>query len=751
MVRGEHGDDQLNSDELPVDRELLRAVLAHVDDLVMTVRPDGEITFVSPAVTLLLGYDPTEVEGQSILDFLHPDEHDEVLAGMARWVNRSGAPRGQVQHIRAADGRWIGMHYDVVAGDAGSAFGGFITTMRPAETHDPDRHDLVQRLLNEDRLVRLATVFLERAVDDFEEGMRAALHELSGLEYITRVSVWHRDGDRVVRRGQWEAKAAAPRTALPPHVPLDGTPVLRRLTAGEEVHIRSVDHLPDDWSVERIALQAAGVRSMLAVPMVIEGAYVGFVMGEITIREIAFDVTQIVTLRSAAAILAAALRRHEAEAELARRARTDLLTGLPNRWVLLDAVDRGLEALRNGTARGLAVALLDIDRFTMVNDAFGHEVGDRLLVSIADRLRRAAGATEPDGGVVLGRMHGDEFLFVLADVATPDAAVAAIQPIADSLAAPFEVDGRPVQLDASVGIAFSREANEAARELLQRADLVMQRARESGGFRIAVEDAPLHLSAKARVTRHTQLRQAIEADAITVHYQAEWDMATGRIVGAEALARWPHPDEGLLVAGEFIPLAEESGSIIELGANVLHRACRDATTWPEAVDLRVNLSARQLHQADVRGVVASALERSGLPPERLCLELTETALLHDPAHAVGVLDALRSDGIGLAIDDFGIGYSSLLYLKRLPVTGLKIDRSFVSGLPVNADDRAIVRAIVQLAETLGIGATAEGVETAEQRDALVELGCNRAQGFLLSRPEPAGEFVARFDVTDRVS
>jgi EAL domain-containing protein (putative c-di-GMP-specific phosphodiesterase class I) len=309
------------------------------------------------------------------------------------------------------------------------------------------------------------------------------------------------------------------------------------------------------------------------------------------------------------------------------------------------------------------------------------------------------------------------------------------------LAPPFDALGHPVQLSATAGVVFTA-APVAGTELIQRADLVMQETRALGNERIGIEGDALHLLVAERLHRQAQLRVALDDGAIEPYYQGEWDLTADSLLGAEALARWRH-EGSVIEAHSFIDLAEDSGLITDLGSTILSAACRVAASWPADLIVRVNVSARQLHEDDVFATVSRTLDHTGLRPERLCLELTETALLADPAHAAGILDAVRDLGVGLAIDDFGTGYSSLLYLKRLPVTAVKIDQSFVAGLPSNEDDRAIVRSVVQLADTLGITVTAEGVETDAQRQCLLDLGCTRAQGFLLSTPEPAGAFAAR--------
>jgi EAL domain-containing protein (putative c-di-GMP-specific phosphodiesterase class I) len=327
-------------------------------------------------------------------------------------------------------------------------------------------------------------------------------------------------------------------------------------------------------------------------------------------------------------------------------------------------------------------------------------------------------------------------------------AIARTQQLLDGLRMPFDVAGSPVALTASVGLVHAVDPSADAVELLRRADLALRRAKESGGDAIQVDDEHLRERVASRLHRESELREAVAGDGIEVHYQGEWDLVTGELVAAEALARWRHPTEGLLDAGAFIPLAEESRVIDDLGLEVLREACATLGAWrgrglAQDLLMRVNISARQLRNDDLAHQVSDALADSGVPASALCLELTESSLLIDPEGSLARLERLRELGVGLAVDDFGTGYSSLLYLKRLPVTAVKIDRAFVKDLPDPISDRAIVQAVVQLAAALEITCTAEGVETAEQRDALVRLGCHRAQGYLLARPEPTEVFAAR--------
>lgn len=424
--------------------------------------------------------------------------------------------------------------------------------------------------------------------------------------------------------------------------------------------------------------------------------------------------------------------RKRQEAELAHRATHDTLTGLPNRALLLAVLGQAADALA-GLPGGIALLFLDLDRFKAVNDSLGHGVGDRLLCRVADRL---AIALRP--GDVLARLGGDEFTVLLHDVDT-DGALAVADRLQDALRAPLDIDGTSFPVTVSIGVVATEEPADAM-DLLRWADAAMYRAKDLGRNRVCTFDDVL----RAEVSERTELDQAmagaLERDEIEVHYQPEVDLLTGRIVGAEALVRWRHPARGLLTADRFVPLAEDNGMIVALGGWVLARACRAAAGWigrglvSDDFVIRVNLSARQLDEPGLSSEVADLLSSTGLSPGRLCLEITETALMRDAAVGLRVLTELREVGVHLAVDDFGTGYSSLSFLKRFPLDILKIDRSFVDGLPDDAEDTAIATTILSLARSLGLSVVAEGVETEAQRRALVELGCTRAQGYLFSRP-----------------
>ena len=431
--------------------------------------------------------------------------------------------------------------------------------------------------------------------------------------------------------------------------------------------------------------------------------------------------------------------RKVAEEAILFQAGHDSLTQLPNRALFLDRLGHVL-ARRSRHPAGAAVLFLDLDRFKWLNDSLGHAAGDELLVAVAARLRDAIRSED-----TVARFGGDEFVVLCEDVADESEAEALADRIASILAQPVIVAGEETTVTVSVGIAFAPPAGsgENPESLVRDADAAMYRAKEQGRNRHELFDATTRELALARHETANALRRGIERGELVVHYQPALDLACGRVVGVEALVRWDHPQRGLLAPAEFISLAEETGLIVPLGAEVLAVACRQITAWQRAgvsgpdLSLSVNLAARQLLAPDVCAVVEAALAESGLEPARLCLEITESALLEDGESSTRALSRLKALGVHIAVDDFGTGFSSLTYLKRFPVDVLKIDRSFVDGLCHDPEDRAIVASVIDLAHAFGLTTTAEGVETAEQLAQLRALGCAQGQGFLWSRPLPA--------------
>ena len=426
--------------------------------------------------------------------------------------------------------------------------------------------------------------------------------------------------------------------------------------------------------------------------------------------------------------------RKQMEQDLAHQALHDALTGLPNRVLLHDRLIQGLAGSRRRRAQ-LGVMFLDVDHFKMVNDSLGHNVGDDLLKWAADLIAATIRA-----GDTVARFGGDEFVIVCDDVDAPELEEIA-ERVLHALAQPCTIGDQELTISASLGIALADDAA-TPDSLLRDSDVAMYRAKERGRGRIELFDPALRSKAERRLSTKSSLHHALERDEFTVHYQPIVDLVSGKMVSAEALLRWRHPCRGLVKPDEFIPLAEETGLIVPIGAWVLEQACQQLIEWQrhdESMSVAVNLSVRQILVPDIGAIIAGVLQRTGVRPSDLCLEMTESVLMDDVDYFTKTLTALKSAGLRLAIDDFGTGYSSLTYLQRFPVDSVKVDRSFVDGLGTESNDSALVAAIVAMAAAFGLGVTAEGVETCDQLARLKKLKCGRAQGFYLGRPMPAAE------------
>ena len=432
--------------------------------------------------------------------------------------------------------------------------------------------------------------------------------------------------------------------------------------------------------------------------------------------------------------------RRELRERLAHAAVHDLLTGLPNRVLFMDRLELALNRAQR-EHRLAAIMFLDLDRFKLVNDSLGHEMGDQLLSQVAQRLGGALRAVD-----TLARFGGDEFT-VLCEVEDRAEAVEIARRLVTAMEKPLTVSGIEMFVSVSVGIALSTEGTESGTEMLRNADVAMYRAKELGPSRIEVYQADDETRTVRRLRTSNELHRALERDEFELYFQPVVDMRDEHMVGLEALVRWRHPSRGLLLPGEFISLAEDSGLIVSLGAWVLREACDQAARWHELrtsagqsggrLNVSVNVSARQLADPTFPRQVVSALDGSGLDADKLWLEITESTLMSTGDATLSTLSALRDIGLHLEIDDFGTGYSSLNYLKRLPVEALKVDRSFVDELDCDSDDVAIVRAVVALGDSLGLAIVAEGVERPTQATELLDLGCPLAQGYLYGVPQPA--------------
>ncbi len=443
----------------------------------------------------------------------------------------------------------------------------------------------------------------------------------------------------------------------------------------------------------------------------------------------------------AAHLTSIAIERRHAETRLRLLAHYDTLTLLPNRDLFRDRLNQALShADRHKKLAGLM--FIDLDRFKMVNDTLGHDAGDLLLREISARLR--ACVREED---TVARLGGDEFTVVLEQIGKPgDAAVVAAK-IVEALAPPVHLDGHEAFVTPSIGITIYPNDSGNAENLLKNADTAMYHAKEEGGNGYRFFSPEMNALAAGRLQMESGLRRALEREEFVVWYQPKLDLDSDRVVGAEALLRWQHPERGIVPPGEFIPILEETGLIEQVGLWVMKEVCRQMLAWREAalppLNVAVNLSGRQLQRNNLAATIAGILAETGLPPEHLELEVTESMLMQDREYAADMLTKIRAAGVAhISVDDFGTGYSSLSYLKRFPIDALKLDKSFVDGLPTDEDDVAIARAVIALAHSLKLRVIAEGVETAEQLAFLRENGCDVIQGYFISRPLPAADFAS---------
>lgn len=443
-------------------------------------------------------------------------------------------------------------------------------------------------------------------------------------------------------------------------------------------------------------------------------------------------------IRGVVAVLADVTARGQLERRLRYQARHDNLTHLPNRDLFLDRAERALRsAERRGSRTG--VLMIDLDRFKDVNDNLGHAAGDQLLAQVGPRL---LAGTVRDGDLV-ARLSGDEFAVLLPDLPDSDTAVTIAGRVLSALHAPFVLSAATADVAASIGVAIAPDHGSEVGELMRHADAAMYQAKDTATGVVIYQPGGDEQSS-TRFGLLGQMRRALDNGELVVYYQPQVDVATGRPTGAEALVRWQHPTRGLLGPGEFLPMVEATGLIARLTDYVIDAALAQVAAWMSdgiTLPVSVNLSARCLHDHTLPGRVADALRRHQVPTDLLCLEITETAVMTDPDTAVAILAELAAAGISLSLDDYGTGYSAMSYLKRLPISELKVDQGFVTGLAAGAHDAILVRSAIELGHRLNLTVVAEGVENADALAELRHLGADTAQGFYLARPMPAADVI----------
>ncbi|MEO8696642.1 MAG: EAL domain-containing protein, partial [Acidimicrobiales bacterium] len=645
----------------------------------------GELTW-SAEYSRILGLDPSLPASYELFtSMVHPDDA-AMVAGVRTDANRRVAFDLDFRIIRTdSQVRWVRTQSVPEFGENGAVVKVVGTMMDETRRVEADREQRVAES-------RFEIAFEQAAIG-------AAIADLDGI--ATRVnpslcSFLGRSADELV--GHRSAEFTHPDDVAFSHA------AFMRMGPGHDSYADQRRYVRPDGSIVWALCNIALVRDEMGAPQ-----YFFTQLQDITVRKVV-------------------------EEELVQQALHDSLTGLPNRALLTDRLIHGLAgSRRRGTQVG--VIFLDVDHFKVVNDSLGHTSGDDLLRQAAERI---AGAIRP--GDTVARFGGDEFVVVCDDVNLADTTQIAAR-VLEALSQPCVIGGQDVHVTASLGIAISDE-HATPESLLRDSDAAMYRAKERGRGRVEVFDEAVRLKAEARLATESALRRGLEREEFVLHFQPIVDLSSGTMVGTEALLRWRHPERGLVSPADFIPIAEATGLIVPLGAWVLEAACRQLIEWQvtaPALTMAVNVSVRQMLAPGITRLVENVLLRTGVRPEDLCLELTESVFMEDVEYFERILASLKALGLRLAIDDFGTGYSSLSYLKRFPVDGVKVDRSFIDGLGTEPHDSALVAAIIAMAAALGLDVTAEGVETQQQLAILEQLHCGRAQGFYLARPMPAAD------------
>jgi diguanylate cyclase (GGDEF)-like protein len=521
-------------------------------------------------------------------------------------------------------------------------------------------------------------------------------------------------------------------------VPFDADPVFQAMKDLKEPYLPE-SATPDEY-LQRVE-EGTGVELVggAAVPLLMSDTTWG-ILGFLHFGLHAWTTPEINALQAVASMLMQLQARLDAEEQTEYNAYHDDLTGLANRRSLLRELKDRLAAHRS-----TAVLVFDLDRFKVMNDFLGHANGDRLLTTIADRIRTSVRSND-----FAARLGGDEFVILVDNAASEMEVLASAYRILDVVGAPIEIAGQLVTHTASIGIVLAKRGSESGLDLLGQADVALYAAKAQGRSQAVVFDQVLREAVDERSRMELGLREAIEGDGLRLHFQPEIDLRTGKLLAVEALVRWQHPTRGLLAAASFITVAEETGLVVDMGRWVFAAACRQLAAWRRQFPhlklvVRVNMSPAQFATDEIVEFVETCLRVHEIPGDWLCIEMTEHAVLQEPEKTARILRGFRALGVEVALDDFGTGYSSMTELKRLPVDLLKLDTSFVKGITSDPCDRAIVEAIIRLGSALNLQVVAEGIEGGPTIDKLLELGCSRGQGYLISMPIAAEDLTSVLD------
>jgi diguanylate cyclase (GGDEF)-like protein/PAS domain S-box-containing protein len=674
--------------------ERYRTLVEHIPAVTYIDRIDevNSAVYMSPQVEEMLGYSPEKwrEDPKFLIKILHPDDKERILAE-ARRTNETGDPFGEEYRVISKSGHvvWVRDEAGLVKDREGKPlfWQGVV-------------HDITERRRVEAALKESEQRF-RRSFDDAAVGM--ALVETDGRFLRVNRSLCEILGypERELLEKTFQE------ITHPDDLEVDVEHLRRLLARKIRTYQTEKRYLHQDGHVVWALLSVSVVHDEEGEPL--------------------YFVSQIQNVSERKAL----------EESLRHQGLHDLLTGLPNRHLFLERLGHALARTGRRRGRRVAVLFMDLDDFKIVNDSLGHEMGDRLLVAVGERLK---GCLRPED--TLARFGGDEFVVLLEDVEGPDEPVRVAERITHKLRDPFVLDGRELYARTSIGIAMGEVRTKDPDDLLRDADTAMYRSKDQGlGY--SVFDPAMYQRALDRLEAVNELRRAIERVEFVVHYQPIVSLQSGEVFAVEALVRWEHPERGLLEPSEFVPMAEESGLVVPMGEQVLREACFRAKEWQEKhprtqpLRMAVNLSARQLSRTDLAETVERMLLETGMEGSHLILDVTETAYVRALETNTAALERLRSMGVRIFIDDFGTGYSSLSYLKRLPADAIKIDKSFVKGLGQDDKDTAIIRMIIELAHTLGMKVIAEGVEAGEQAALLREMGCDMAQGLYFVKPLPA--------------
>ncbi len=532
---------------------------------------------------------------------------------------------------------------------------------------------------------------------------------------------------------EWPLRTDKPDPDPLGEVPFSADPIFMALRDLRAPYLTGTDDLTDDYRDRSMEGGGISPAAGAAVPLLLGESTWG-VLGFLHFNLHNWMPAEINALQAVASMLVQLQARIDAEERTRYNANHDELTGLPNRRALIQELKSRLEA-----RRVTAVMVIDLDRFKIMNDYLGHGSGDRLLVTIADRLRTSIRVND-----FVARLGGDEFVFIVDRAKSEMEILATAYRILDVIAQPVAILGQEVTHTASIGVAMAEPDGQSGLDLLGWADVAMYAAKARGRNQAVIFDRELREEVNDRSRTELMLREAIEIGGLRLHFQPEVDLRTGKVLAAEALVRWQHPTRGLLAASEFITVAEETGLVTELGRWVFAEACRQLARWQlEYSDLpfivRINMSPADFKMDDLVEFVEQCLRDNNVPGDRLCIEITEYAVMDEPERIAKILKGFQALGVEIALDDFGTGFASMTGLKNLPVNLLKLDMSFVRGITSDNYDRAIVESIIRLGGALNLGVIAEGIESGAIIEKLLELGCHRGQGYLISRPVPADE------------